>query len=78
MPELAKRESQTWQNVGNLIQRGYAAGNYDEATALLVKLHQLAEFQGAQASFDVRLEALVEKYKSRSALLARWKKWGLV
>jgi hypothetical protein len=78
MQELAKRKAQTWQDVEDLILSGYAASNYDEATALLIKLHQLAEFQGTQANFDTRLGALVEKYKSRSALMARWKKRGWV
>jgi hypothetical protein len=76
MQKLAKREAKTWQDVEDLIQSGYAASNYDEATILLVKLHQLAEFQGTQIRFDVRLQELVEKYKSRSALMGRWRKKG--
>ena len=78
MQELAKREDQTWQNVENLIQSGYTASNYDDATALLDKLQQLAEFQGTQTNFDNRLQRLVEKYRSRSALISRWKKNGWV
>jgi hypothetical protein len=78
MQELAKQEAQTWQEVERLIQSGYTAQNYDSATALLSKLHQLAEFQEKQASFDARLGALVKKYKSRSALMRRWKKMGWV
>lgn len=34
MQELAKREEQTWQNAENLIQSGYAASNYEEATGV--------------------------------------------
>jgi uncharacterized membrane-anchored protein YjiN (DUF445 family) len=78
MQELAKHEAKSWQDVENLIQSGYAASNYDEATALLVKLQQLAEFQGTQSNFEVRLRALVEDYKGRSALIGRWKKKGWV
>ncbi|HSG41900.1 MAG TPA: hypothetical protein VLA72_01985 [Anaerolineales bacterium] len=78
MQELAKREAKSWQDVENLIQSGYAASNYDEATALLGKLQQLAEFQGTQSNFDIRLRALMEKYKGRSALIGRWKKKGWV
>jgi hypothetical protein len=78
MQELAKKEAQSWQEVELLIQSGYTAQYYDSATALLSKLHQLAEFQGMQASFDARLGALVKKYKSRSALMGRWKKMGWV
>lgn len=78
MRELAKREAKSWQDVENLIQSGYAASNYDEATALLGKLQQLAEFQGTQSNFDIRLRALMEEYKGRSALIGRWKKKGWV
>jgi len=78
MQELAKREAKSWQDVENLIQRGYAASNYDEATALLVRLQQLAEFQGTVSNFEVRLRALVEEYKGRGALIGRWKKKGWV
>jgi hypothetical protein len=78
MQELAKREEQTWQNVENLIQSGYTASNYEDATTLLDRLQQLAEFQGTQTNFENRLQRLVEKYKSRSALMGRWKKKGWV
>lgn len=78
MQELANREAKSWQDVENLIQSGYAASNYDEATALLGKLQQLAEFHGTQSNFDIRLRALMEKYKGRSALIGRWKKKGWV
>jgi hypothetical protein len=76
MQELAKREANTWQNVDHIIQSGYLASNYDDATTLLDKLHQLAEFQSSQTGFMVRLRVLAEKYKGRSALIARWKKKG--
>ncbi|MBT3391445.1 MAG: hypothetical protein HN413_13680 [Chloroflexi bacterium] len=68
MQELAKRETQIWQDVERTLASGYSAANYDHATDLLNQLHQLAEFQGTPAKFDTKLGALVEKYKSRSAL----------
>ncbi|HEX9386299.1 MAG TPA: hypothetical protein VF918_08265 [Anaerolineales bacterium] len=76
MQELAKREAQTWQEIENLLQSGYTARNYDDATALLSKLQQLSEFQGTQIDFHSRLQALAERYKGRSALIERWKKKG--
>jgi hypothetical protein len=76
MQDLEKQESQTWQDVERLIQSGYTAQNYDSATALLSKLHQLAGFQGTQTNFDIQLGGLAEKFKSRSALMRRWKKMG--
>jgi hypothetical protein len=78
MQELAKREAKTWQDLENLIQGGYAASNYDEATSLLVKLEQLAEFQNRINSFEIQVRSLAEKYKGRGALIARWKKKGWV
>lgn len=78
MQELAKCEAKSWQDVENLIQSGYAASNYDEATALLINLQQLAEFQGTVSNFDARLRALVDEYKGRGALIGRWKKKGWV
>jgi len=78
MQELAKRETQTWQDVETTLKSGYTASNYDYATTLLDKLQQLAEFQGTESTFDVRLRALVEEYKGRSALIGRWKKKGWV
>ena len=78
MQELAKREAQIWQDVEKTLESGYTARNYDYATTLLGRLHQLAEFQGTQTGFNVRLRALVEKYKGRSALIGRWKKKGWV
>lgn len=79
MQELAKREAQTWQDVEKTLENGYTARSYDDATALLDKLHQLAEFQqGTQSNFNVRLNSLAEKYKARSALIGRWKKKGWV
>jgi hypothetical protein len=78
MQELAKREAKTWQDLENLIQGGYAASNYDEATSLLVKLELLAEFQGTTNSYETQVRSLAEKYKGRGALIARWKKKGWV
>jgi hypothetical protein len=76
MQKLAKHEAKTWQDVEDLIQSGYAASNYDEATSLLVNLEQLAEFQHRMNNFEIQVRSLVEKYKGRGALIARWKKKG--
>ncbi|HEX5839496.1 MAG TPA: hypothetical protein VFY26_16790 [Anaerolineales bacterium] len=78
MQELAKREAQTWQQIENLLQNGYAARNYDDATALLSQLQQLSEFQGTQADFRIRVRDLSERYKKRAALIERWKKNGWI
>lgn len=76
MQELAKREAQIWHEIEKLLQSGYTARNYDDATAQLSKLHDLSKFQGKQMEFQSRLLALAERYKARSALMERWKKKG--
>jgi hypothetical protein len=78
MQELAKRDTQTWLEAERTLASGYTAHNYDYATTLLDKLRQLAEFQGTQPGFNIRLRALAEKYKGRGALIDRWKKKGWV
>ncbi len=78
MQELAKREAQTWQEVETTLASGYTPIKYDYATTLLSKLQQLAEFQGTQSGFNVRLRPLVKKYKGRGALMDRWKQKGWI
>ena len=77
MRNLAKRETQTWQEVETLLQ-GYTAKAYDEATALLDKLQQLAEFQETQIPFRQQIHSLAERFKGRTSLIARLKAKGWV
>ncbi len=52
MKALAAREAQVWQQVETLLDTGRKiASVYDEATALLEKLKQLADFQDTQDFF---------------------------
>lgn len=69
---LAPREAQTWERVMDLIQikQAYA---YDEATALLRDLRDLAQQQGRQAEFNRRFERLKADYSSRPALMRRFR-----
>ena len=76
MQELAKHETETWLEAEKTLAGGSIARNYDYATSLLDKLRQLAQFQGTQPSFNMRLRALAEKYKGRGALIERWKQKG--
>ncbi len=77
MQNLAKRETQTWQEIETLLQ-GRTTKAYDEATALLVKLQQLAEFQETQVLFRQQIHSLAERFKGRTSLIARWKAKGWV
>jgi len=79
MKALAAREGQVWQQVENLLDTGRKiASVYDEATALLEKLKQLAEFQDTRDSFQARLHRLAQKYASRPSLIDRWRKRGWI
>ena len=79
MKALAARETQVWQQVETLLDTGRKiASVYDEATAILEKLKQLAEFQDTRDSFQARLHHLAQKYASRPSLIDRWRKRGWV
>ncbi len=73
---LAKRESETWTQVFALIER-MQAKPYDEAVGLLVKLRELAAYQGEEAAFQQRLNGIYEQYSRRPALLRRLGEAGL-
>jgi hypothetical protein len=73
---LAQREDQTWQEVETLIQKSQSKA-YDEAVQLLVKLRDLALYQGQEATFQQRLNWIYNHYSNRSALMRRLRDVGL-
>jgi hypothetical protein len=79
MKSLAAREEQAWREVDHLLDQGRKiASVYDDATARLKKLKQLAEFQHTEHVFQKRIRAMAEKYANRHALIRRWKNQALV
>lgn len=79
MEALALREEQAWAEVDALIANGRKlASVYEQATAQLKKLNQLAEFQQTYPEFKLRIQALAEKYARRNALIGRWRREGWV
>jgi hypothetical protein len=79
MEALAAREEQVWQEVDHLLDHGRRiASVYDDATARLKKLEQLAAFLGMEHVFQRRVHGLTEKYANRQALIRRWKNQGWV
>lgn len=79
MKALVVREVQVWQQVDTLLDTGRKiASVYDEATALLEKLKQLADFRDTPDVFRVRLQQLAQRYVSRPSLIARWESRGWV
>jgi hypothetical protein len=73
---LAKREAQTWEEVAALIQQSKTKA-YKEAAQILVKLRELAIYQGQETVFQQRLNRIYEQYSRRSALLRRLRNVGL-
>jgi hypothetical protein len=73
---LAQREAETWAEVDALIQQ-LRGKPYDEAVRLLVKLRDLAGYQGKGAAFQARLNRVYEEYPRRSGLLRRLREVGL-
>ncbi len=68
-----------WQTVDRILANGQMiASVYDQATALLEKLQQLAEFQDTRDHFQQGIQLLVAKYGSRPGLIKRWKPRGWV
>jgi hypothetical protein len=77
MKALAQKEGQVWAQVDDLLENGRKiASVYNEATGLLEKLKQLADFQDTRDFFYSNIRVLAGKYGSRPSLMERWKKHG--
>ena len=73
---FALQAEASWTFVGQLIKQSNSRA-YDEATQLLVKIHQLAIHQGRETLFAARLSKIRADYARRGALLQRFDKVGL-
>ena len=79
MKALSAREEQAWREVDHMLDQGRKiASVYDDASARLKKLEQLAAFQYTEHVFQKRVRAMAEKYGNRHALIRRWKNQGWV
>lgn len=78
MEKLEKEEPKLWQDVERLLTGGAKAKLYDEATAILEKLHELAEFKGEGVRFQTQIRKYADQYSRRPALLARWERKGWI
>ncbi len=74
---LAAREDEAWREVVALIEEKTAPA-YDKAVELLLKLRDLADYQGRQAEFHARVSTLRQRYARRSALQRRLRQAGLI
>ena len=73
---LAKRKAEAWAEVESLIER-MQARPYDEAVAQMVKLRELAEYQGEEETFRLQIGQICERYSRRPSLLGRMRDAGL-
>jgi hypothetical protein len=73
---LARQEVEVWAELESLIEQ-MRANAYDEAVRLLVRLRDLAEYQGEESAFQQRLNRIYEEYSRRSGLLRRLREAGL-
>lgn len=69
---LAPKAAQTWKRVVELIESKQSKP-YDEATALLKDLRDLAEHQGRLPEFIQQFDQLQSNYQNRPALMVRFK-----
>ena len=76
MEALAPKAEEMWTAVDKLIQESKAKP-YDEAVQLLIKLHDLAVYQGTESVYRDRLHRLRATYSRRSALIQRLDRAGL-
>ena len=74
---LAKRESEVWAEVESLIER-MQAKPYDDAVSRLVRLRELAKYQGEEDAFQWRIEQIYEQYSRRTGLLRRMRDAELI
>jgi hypothetical protein len=74
---LARRGDTPWDEVDALIRRSQAKA-YDEAVRLLVKLKELAVYQGQEVVFQARMAEISDQYQRRYSLIERFRKAKLI
>jgi hypothetical protein len=67
---FAPQAESAWNQARQLAEQGSASA-YDEALELLVKLHDLAIYQGTEEAFARRMQTLRRQYEGRHAALHR-------
>ena len=77
LQDFAPRAAQAWRDIQALIEKKKARP-YDDAVALLVKLRDLAAFQGRLPEFQAKLAALQAQYANQPAFQERLRKARLV
>ncbi len=76
LDSLAREGDRVWTRVTALIE-ARKANEYDEATALLTDLREVADRDGQRSPFTARVRELRQRYANRPALLERLDRAGL-
>jgi 3-mercaptopyruvate sulfurtransferase SseA len=74
---LAKNQDQVWSDIYKLLEFKQSK-TYDQAVAHLVDLRELAEYQGKVEEFKASIKQMQKNYSTRTGLLSRLKKVGLL
>ena len=77
LESLVGKESDLWAKVDKLIVAKQAK-QYDEAVSLLQDLRDLADMNGKNSGFSLRMSALHSEHTKRSALMDRFRKAQLL
>ncbi len=78
MKKLEKEEPQLWLDVERVLTGGAKASVYDEATEILKKLYELAEYKEEGFRFKTQVQRFAKQYDRRLALITRWERKGWV
>ena len=73
---LAEREAEVWTEVDSLIER-MQPRPYDDAVSRMVRLRELAEYQGEEEAFQQRIDEIYRRYDRRPSLQGRMRDAGL-
>jgi len=76
LDEIAGREPQLWARIDTLVAATQPK-SYDEAVSLLIDLRDLAQRQGADRQFRMKLEAIYVAHARKPSFLKRLSKAGL-
>ena len=74
---LAEREADVWMEVESLIER-MQPKPYDDAVSRMVRLRELAEYEGEETAFQQRIDQIYRHYNRRPSLQGRMRDAGLL
>ncbi|MCI0607597.1 MAG: hypothetical protein L0Z71_00855 [Anaerolineae bacterium] len=77
LEKLAQEEDSTWIYVENLLEQKRGS-TYDEATKLLVELHEMAKYKQRKNKFEDRFKSICERFGKSVALMDRFRRAGLM